>query len=444
MNKIDIDTALDDAPVTLHVLTVSFVIALALIVDGFDIVVLGFVAPAVNASFGLGYGGIGAVLTASLIGVAIGGFAGGYLGDLFGRRRMIGVSLLIFGVLTLLSAMATDVFLFALARLLAGFGLGVMTPNAAALLAEILPRRLRRQIMMIAYALSTIGTSLAGLLSREMLPDPGWRAIFLIGGTMPLVIAALVSLWVPESPKFLMGRGRHADAARVLNRLARRMMFSGDVEFTSAEDPAAKRPLRTVFGPEYRTTTLIMAFMVFFTLFAWVAIGNWGTMVISDLGYGIKFAASVMTLYNLAGLVCALATSFVLYKWGSKWIFITFSGVSVLASLGIYSVAGEISEGVIILYVVVSGAVLTALLQASYPVAAEAFPTSSRASGVGFAFGFGRLGAVTSSAVTAAVVKFGGITAFFLQIAIASFFIMVAAVAFRQHLQGKSRSVSDH
>ena len=167
-------------------------------------------------------------------------------------------------------------------------------------------------------------------------------------------------------------------------------------------------------------------------------------MVISDLGYGIKFAASVMTLYNLAGLVCALATSFVLYQWGSKWIFITFSGVSVLASLGIYSVGGEISEGVIILYVVVSGAVLTALLQASYPVAAEAFPTSSRASGVGFAFGFGRLGAVTSSAVTAAVVKFGGITAFFLQIAIASFFIMVAAVAFRRHLKGKNRSVSDH
>jgi len=438
---IDVERVLDELPLRGLPLWVAIAMAAVLIADGFDIILLGYVAPAVAAEFGLANAGVGAVLTASLIGVALGGFAGGYLGDRFGRRSLIAASLLVFGFATLGSALAHDINLFTVARLVAGVGLGAATPNAAALMAEVLPGVWRNQIITIAYALSTIGTTFAGVLARQMLPAWGWRGLFVAGAVLPIAICVLFVPSVPESPKYLARRpAAGPKVAATLNRLLGRRVFAGSERFIAATAGREAR-IADLFAADYRRDTASLWVSVFLTLFAWVALGNWGTLVITSLGHTLSDAVTVMTGYNLAGLAGAVSTALLLGRFGSRRIFVFLAVVAALVSICVAALLrfGTVPLAAIAGYVLVAGACLTALLQTSYPLAAAAYPTSCRATGIGSAFGFGRLGAVTSSAVTAALIGLGGPSLFFLSVAAAASGISLAALGLRRHIAPTAR-----
>jgi len=436
---VEIEEALDGVSLRGLPLLVTVAMAAVLIADGFDIILLGYVAPAVAAEFELSNSGVGAVLTASLIGVALGGFTGGHLGDSYGRRTLVTASLLVFGLATLVSAMAQDALVFSVARLIAGLGLGAATPNAAALLAEVLPRSWRNQIITIAYALSTLGTTLAGLLARQALPHWGWRGLFIAGGVLPIAICIVFMPFVLESPKYLATkRDGGSMAAAVLNRLLAETRFDGTETFRAGVG-SGRGSLTDLFAPGWRRDTLSLWLLIFLTLFAWVAIGNWGTLIITSFGYTLEDAVTTMVGYNLAGLAGAVMTALLLRRFGSRCLFALHAATVVTVSLvlAVLLTAGIAPLGLLAVYVVIAGFGLTALLQTSYPLAAAVYPTEVRATGIGFAFGFGRLGAVCSSAVTAAVIALGGPPLVFVVIAAAATGIGVAVRSLGRHIRAR-------
>ncbi len=439
-SRVDVEQVLDNLALGNRALIVAVVMAFVLIADGFDIILLGFVAPSIVAEFHLGHGGLGGVLTASLIGVALGGFGGGYLGDRLGRRAVVCLSLLVFGIATFFSATASDIYIFSAARLIAGLGLGAATPNAAALMAEVLPATWRAQIITIAYASSTIGTTFAGLLARQLLPTWGWRGLFLAGAALPLIVCVAVAVLVPESPGFLVARrGGGIKAARALNWLLGRQDYDGTETFVGGASEKQSGQVRDLFTRDYRRDTLALWAMIFMILFSWVGLGNWGTVVITSLGHPLPDAISIMTGYNLFGLAGALGTAVFLRRLGSRRIFASLAVVAGTASLvfaGLLSIAAVPLWGIAI-YVFIIGATLTALLQANYPVAANVYPTEFRATGMGFAFGFGRLGAVSSSAVTAALIAGGGPPLFIFGLAVATALILCAVLVLRRHIPAR-------
>jgi MFS transporter, AAHS family, 4-hydroxybenzoate transporter len=436
-STVDIEQVLDKLPLQGKPLQVAITMALVLIVDGFDILLLAYVAPAVVKDFGLTSGGLGAVLTASLIGVAAGGFLGGYLGDRFGRRTIINASLLVFGFATLLSAVTENIVIFSVARLIVGLGLGAATPNAAALMSEVLPGAWRNQIITIAYASSTLGTTFAGILSRQMLDDWGWRGLFIAGAVLPLFVCLVLMPLIPESPRFL-ARAKYGGArvAKALNDLLGEKVYTGSEDFKHVDTGSSSGKMANLVSIEFRRDTLSLGGMIFMILFAWVAIGNWGTTIITSLGYDLTSAVSVMVGYNLAGLFGAVFTAFVMSRFGSRRIFTLLSIIAVLASL-VFAGAlntGQLSLFWITIYILIAGATLTALLQASYPVAAHVFPTSIRATGVGSVFGFGRLGAVSSSAVTAGLIIAGGPALVFVGVGITATGILIGVRSLQRHI----------
>lgn len=442
---IDVEAALERLPLSGLPLRVVVIMALVLIADGFDIILLGFVAPLVAKEFGLSHAGMGLVLTMSLIGVAAGGFLGGYYGDRMGRRKLIIISLILFGSMTLISALAQGVVLFGLSRLVAGLGLGAATPNAAALMIEMLPARWRSQITTAAYASSTIGTTGAGLLARDMLAEWGWRGLFVAGAVLPLLVCVLVLVMVPESPKFLATlRDGSARTARALNRLMGHAAYRPTSRFR-VSSTGRKGRFADLLSPDYRRDTLCMALMIFMILFAWVALGNWGTIVITALGHDLKTAVSIMMGYNLAGLAGAVVTGLLLRRLGSRRIFamLALCGIAVSGCLALLLTRGAVPLGLLCVGIWIIGAALTALLQASYPVVANAFPTDFRALGLGSTFGFGRLGAVISSMATAALMTQGGPALFFVGVSAASAGIFAALLLVDRHIEPAARSISE-
>jgi AAHS family 4-hydroxybenzoate transporter-like MFS transporter len=163
-------------------------------------------------------------------------------------------------------------------------------------------------------------------------------------------------------------------------------------------------------------------------------------LIITSLGYPLEEAVTTMIGYNLAGLAGAVATALLLRRFGSRRLFLLHAVTVVIASLSlaVLLASGIASLWLLTVYVVIAGFGLTALLQTSYPLAAQAYPTDVRATGIGFAFGFGRLGAVSSSAVTAAVIALGGPPLVFTVVAAAAAGIGGAVLSLRRHIPARS------
>jgi MFS family permease len=382
-----------------------------LIIDAFDLVLLGYLAPDVAASLAISRAQIGVILTISLIGAALGGLSGGYLGDKWGRRPTILSCLALFGGATVISANTASLSMFMVSRFFAGLGLGTAAPNAAALLTEILPAARRSQTIVASYALSGTGTVLAGIVARWLLPTGGWRECFMVGGVVPLILWPVLYAIIPESPALLEARHQRAAASSTL----------------------------LLFSPGYLRDTLALWILVATNQFATVANANWGTTVIGSLGYPHPQAVSIMTGFNLAGVLGALATGVAIRRCGSRRTFAALATIAMAAALWLAfalraGVGSPISPLALRVCVMTSGAALVSLLQASYPVAAHIYPTPVRASSIGWAAGFGRLGAIGSSMAGVFFLAHGGPYTFYLGMAAASLVTLAAALAVNRHI----------
>ena len=195
--------------------------ALTLLVmfDGFDAQVIGFVAPAIVDEWGARPAALAPVFAAGLLGMAIGALAVSPLADRFGRRPVLVVAGASFGLTVLITAFVQSIDQLLIIRFVTGFALGGVFPNALSLTSEFTPSRHRTKAVMLMAGSFTFGAAVGGACATVMIPLAGWRGLFLIGGLAPLLIAAVLPLFVPESIKFLAMKRDDARIQAVLRRI---------------------------------------------------------------------------------------------------------------------------------------------------------------------------------------------------------------------------------
>ena len=179
-----------------------------LFLDGFDTQAIGYVAPALAKEWGLTKAALGPVFSAGLFGLMIGALLFGPLADRIGRKKIIIFSTLAFGIGTLATAFVHDVNALLAIRFLTGLGLGGAMPNAVAMTSEFNPRRRRATMVMIMFCGFSVGAALGGFLAAALIPHFGWRSVFVVGGVVPLLLAPILALRLPESVRFLVLTGR--------------------------------------------------------------------------------------------------------------------------------------------------------------------------------------------------------------------------------------------
>src|SRR5471030_171027 len=190
--------------------------AAVLFLDGFDTQAIGYVAPALAKEWGLTKAALGPVFPAGLFGLMIGALVFGPLADRIGRKKIIIFSTLAFGLGALVTAFVQDVNSLLAIRFLTGLGLGGAMPNAIALTSEFNPRRRRATMVMIMFCGFSVGSALGGLLAAALIPQFGWRSVFVVGGLAPLLLAPVLALKLPESVRFLALTGRAHERVAVL------------------------------------------------------------------------------------------------------------------------------------------------------------------------------------------------------------------------------------
>src|SRR5688572_15324786 len=233
MKAVDVGAAIDEGRWTGYQKLLIFGTALTIILDGVDNQLLPNAVPTLIVEWGRPRADFIDALAMGPFGMMIGGLIGGLLGDKIGRRAALLGSVVTFAILTLAIAFVDSIFMLGALRFLAGVGLGGAMPNAATLASEYVPRRQRPFAVTLTIVCIPLGGAIAGELAARVIPTYGWRMLFILGGVIPIVLAAILWKVLPESPRYLAKRReRWPELTRTMRRIGHEI--PSDVEYTEA------------------------------------------------------------------------------------------------------------------------------------------------------------------------------------------------------------------
>jgi MFS transporter, AAHS family, 4-hydroxybenzoate transporter len=389
--------------------------ALGFCMDGLANQTLGLALPALIRDWGLTREAFAPVAALGLIGVGLGAAAGGRFGDQFGRRAGLIASLILMAVMTAASAAVAGLGMLLVLRFFAGIGIGAAIPNGAALVFEFTPVRHRHLAIGIAMTFIPVGGIVAGVLGGELLPNVGWRGLFLMCGLLPALWAAVMWVSLPESPSF----------QPIPQRSWRESFALGP----------HRRASDGLFAPGMRAETFSLWAAFFFCLLASYTLFSWVPTMLLGQGFALAIASVAMTAFNLGGMIGSIASGWLIGRMGSR---------SVSLLLGVGAVGGALTLGLAPLgpertlftmcALGIEGYFIGGLHNGLYTVAAYLYPLPSRATGVGAAAGAGRIGAVLSSFTGALSLKFAGASGYFIVVALAATLTVISVALLTRHI----------
>lgn len=414
--------------------SVLLLCSLAIVVDGLDNQVLGLAVPAISRGWHIPAAHFAPVVALGMVGMILGTTIGGLIGDRLGRKPALVASLLIFGLATGLTASAQGVAAVGLWRLIAGCGLGGAIPASSSLIAEFTPVYRRAFAVTIGITSIPVGAFIGGGAASALLPQLGWRPLFVFGAAIALALSALLAFTLPESPTLLLRR-------RVTgSRLQRSLRALGGERLAAASAFLAEQPhghspsVSALLGKTLRRDTLALWAAYFVTLFAMYSIMNWLPSLLTREGFNDALSSRSIALYNVGGVLGALALSALVTIFGSRsGLLATTIGGLVVAMTMAFATISRSQPTLVMAVISVLGCLVIGLQTALYSLTAHVYPTTIRATGIGAALGVGRLGALLS-AYGGAGAAASGHKAFFFMIGVALGLAFLAIVAVQDHI----------
>ena len=427
---------MDEGPWTGYQKWLILLTALTIVFDGIDNQLLGVAMPTIMQEWSVPRSAFAPVVSIGLAGMMVGGAVAGLAGDRIGRRSALLGSMLLFGVTTAAVAAATSPAELTLLRLLAGAGLGGAIPNAAALAAEYVPARHRPIAVTLTIVCVPVGATIAGLLGIRILPVFGWRALFVVGGIIPIVAAIVLMRLLPESPRYLARHPhRWPELARTLARMGRPTP-DGATFIDATERAAGRASLWTLFRGQWRGDTLAL-FGAFFACLLAVYLGfSWLPSLLTNAGFTAATASAGITAFNLGGVAGAIAGSMIIGRVGSRaaMLVMTAGAAAGAITLGLMPIDASRAVTPILVMLTITGGLINAVQVTMYALAAHVYPSAVRATGVGTAAAVGRIGAILSGYAGAWAIDFRGSTAYFALMALAMIATFVSLALVTRHV----------
>ncbi|WP_068160920.1 MFS transporter [Rhodococcus phenolicus] len=370
------------------VLWIVALATLAIIFDGYDLVVYGTILPTLMADPGqLGHISAeqgGALGSYALIGVMVGALVTGAFGDRVGRRKMMLLHIVWFSVGMAAAALSTNLAMFGALRFFTGIGVGGLVATAGAVVAEFAPAGKRNLYNAIVYSGVPAGGVLASLLAIVLRDAIGWRGLFLIGALPLVILLPLAAVKLPESPQWLVSRGRTDDAAAVCSRFGIPM-------------PAPSAPVLEKAGfaalatRRYAWGTTLLGMMSFAGLLLTYGLNTWLPKIMADAGYDAKGSLAFLLVLNGGAIIGGLFASRIADGRGPQPVVATTFG---LAALALVLLTFGFPLPVLLAAVAVAGVGTIGTQVLVYGFVSNYYETRARAAGVAWCAGFGRLGGI--------------------------------------------------
>ncbi|BCH57004.1 MFS transporter [Agrobacterium vitis] len=390
MRQIDVNETIDNSPFGGFQWTVVVLCAMLLIVDGYDVFVAGTVLPTLIAEWGLSKPQAGALQAWALFGMMFGALVFGPLADRIGRKKGIAISFLLFTISTLLTGFATSPDQFKVFRFIAGLGCGGLMPNTVALMNEYAPKRLRSTMVALMFSGYSVGGMVAAGLGIGLIPHYGWQPMFFVAAA-PLLLLPLILWQLPESIGFLVRQGHQEKAKRIYAKLYPQARLGEGDALVLTEAKGASASVAELFRHQRALGTLMLWVAFFCCLLLVYLLSSWLPKVLQEAGYAEK--ASLLSLFslNFGGMAGAIIGGWLGDRFGLPKIVV---GFFVAAAVSIALIGYNPPSALLFLMVFVAGAATIGTQILLYASVAQLYHLSIRSTGLGWASGVGRIGAI--------------------------------------------------
>ncbi|BFM09764.1 MFS transporter [Halioxenophilus aromaticivorans] len=389
-------TLVDDNPMSkiqLLVVAICFVLNM---LDGMDVVLMSYAAPVLAEDWAIPAAALGAVFSSALVGMTLGCLAIAPYADVIGRRRMILLAIFVIATGMLVSGVCQSIWQLAAARVYTGLGVGAILASMAAMTSEYANDKQRNLCVAIVQAGYPIGAVLTGFASAAIMPEHGWRPMFIWAGVITGAMFPIVYFLMPESLEFL-AKKQPRNGLKNLNKTLVRM--GAEQMDGLPEKPAdmQKTSVKALFdGPRGFSTLMLWCgvFLGFFTLYFVI---SWIPKIAVDAGLPLEKGIFAGTAYNLGSFAGSIFLGWISARYGLQKMICLFFFIAAVMLM----VFGSVSMNVffILLCAFVIGITLNGGFNGFWPTAARLYPTEIRATGVGWAVGAGRAGAVAGPLV---------------------------------------------
>lgn len=424
---------------------VAAIVCMALVFDGFDLTIYGTVLSTLlddPSHIGkIDAATAGALGSYALIGVLVGSLACGFLGDHFGRRRLILGGIAWFSIGMFVTALSTTVAVFGTMRFLTGLGLGVILATAGATIAEFAPAGRRNFYNALVYSGIPAGGVTAALLGIVLLEPLGWRGLFMLGATPLVFLLPLAWFKLPESPRWLLSRGRTEEARAAAERTGVPLVEELAVQRAGAAP--AKRGFAAAFSRPFLVPTLLIGFMSFSGLLLTYGLNTWLPRIMEGYGFGTNYSLAFLLILNSGAVLGGIIASKAADSFGPQRIVAT---TFVLAAITLVLMTFQFPAAILFLFIAVAGVGTLGTQVLIYGFSSNYYPTNARAAGVSWVAGFGRIGGVFGPLIGGWLVAagIGGSAAFYIFGGVALFGALVTVLVPQQRrLQQAEREAEE-
>jgi AAHS family 4-hydroxybenzoate transporter-like MFS transporter len=392
---ISIEDFIDSHPLSPRQLLIAALCFVTVLFDGFDSILIGYVAPAIRQEWSLGHAQLGPLFGSGVAGLMIGAIAIGPFADRFGRKAILIGSVALFGVLTLASAAAPSLLVLIVLRFLTGLGLGGAMPSAITVTSEYCPRRYHALIVTTMFCGFTGGAAISGIGAAWLVSDFGWRSVFFVGGLLPIVLLPMLYFGLLESVRFLaLKRDATARIAAILGKIAPSENLQG-ASFIFPNETLVRFPVARLFAGDVRAGTFLIWIVYFANLLVLLFLNSWLPTLLLTTGVTLLHASALTSTFQIGGTLGAIGIGYLMDRMNACYVLaasFVVGGIALLGigDMGLFSVA---LIPVLFLIGVGTGGAQTG----AHAVTTSFYPTASRATGMSWALGIGRIGSIVGS-----------------------------------------------
>lgn len=383
--------------------------------DGMDVLVISYTAPAITKAWDISPQALGTVFSAGLFGMTIGTLFLAPFADKIGRKSIILISGIIMGVCIYLTSYAASITELLIYRFVSGLGIGSMLASTASLASEYTPNKTRDFWVSFVISGYPIGAVVAGLVAAKVIPTEGWQQMFRIAGIASMFSVPLILFFLSESIDFYL-RTQPQNALEKLNKILAKMNIQPLESLPIIDKIKSKLPVDQLLKTDFKKPTLQLWAALFMAFAALYFLTSWIPKLAKDAGLSMELAIYAGTVFNIGAFFGIITQGYFSSKYGLKktlGVILVLTGV-LMASFGLF-----VGSDVILLILALLGFGIQGGFVGLYALSARLYPTEFRTTGVGWAMGAGRLGGIVGPMIGGLLIGAGlGIATNFLIFAV--------------------------
>ena len=401
MHQIDVHKLSDEAKFNGFHRLVLLACALIIIFDGYDLAVVGIALPSIMKGMGVDATRAGFMVSAALFGMMFGNILFGTLADRIGRRRVVVICITLFSLFTAAAGFTSDSITFSIVRFIAGVGIGGVMPIVVAQMTEYSPLRIRSTLITLMYSGYSVGGVLAALLGKGLIETYGWQSVFIAAG-LPVILVPFILKAFPESMPFLIKKGRIDELKKIVSKMEPSYRpQAGDQFALPNEDKADNAPIRHLFQDKRGFSTVMFWVAFLMCLFMVYGLSSWLTKLMASAGYSLGSALTFVLVLNFGAIVGAIGGGWLADRFHIKYV---LASMYVLAAVSITLLGYKMPTEMLYVLVGLAGASTIGTQIVSLAYAGQFYPMAVRGTGIGWALGVGRIGAILAPIVIGVLV----------------------------------------